>query len=65
MKGLTICWCRIEESENVSEELQAVKDGIAVATRLLTRVLERECDVSGEYGLLIESEGRLKNLLVV
>jgi len=45
-------------------ELQGVKDGMRRCVKLLTAVLQREVDVGGEYGLLIESDGRLEELLV-
>jgi len=45
-------------------ELQGVKDGIRRCVKLLTAVLKREVDAGGEYGLLIESDGRLEELLV-
>lgn len=46
-------------------ELQGVKDGIKRCVKLLTAVLQREVDVGGEYGVLVESDGRLGGLLVV
>ncbi len=45
--------------------MEEVKKQIGVATRLLTKVLVRECDVSEEYGMLIEADGRLEGLLRV
>ncbi len=46
-------------------ELRDVKDGIRRCVKLLTAVLQREVDVGGEYRLLVESDGRLRGLLVV
>lgn len=76
LKGLVGCWVRVEEEGEVGREgereeaegrreLQGVKDGIRRCVKLLTAVLEREVDVRGEYGLLVESDGRLGELLVV
>jgi len=77
LKGLVGCWLRIEEEEdgeevegreegkgNANDELQGVKDGIRRCVKLLTAVLERGIDVGAEYGLLVESDGRLEQLLV-
>jgi len=72
LKGLVGCWLRIEEEGDGEEgkgtadkeELPGVKNGIRRCVSLLTAVLRREVDVGAEYGLLVESDGRLEELLV-
>lgn len=65
LKGLTICWCRIEEQESTSDELHEVREKIKSTVSLLTSVLERVVNVVDEYQSLIDSDGRLQKLLVV
>jgi tRNA nucleotidyltransferase (CCA-adding enzyme) len=67
LKGLAICWCRIDAEQQKSKDLKNVQEMIEQATRLLTSVLERDVDVdvAAEYQILIDSEPRLQSLLVL
>ena len=70
LKGLVVCWCRTEEEEeeeeeNHSAELEKVRAKLRECVKLLTAVLERDVDVKPEYRLLIESDNRLEQLLVI
>jgi len=49
----------------MSKALRKVQETIEQAVRLLTSVLKRDVVVAAEYQLLIDSEPRLQNLLVV
>lgn len=65
LKGLTICWCRIADKEAPSQELKEVRDSIERAMQSLTSVLRRNAKVIEEYQILIDSDSRLQDLLVV
>ena len=64
LKGLTMCWCRIKDQDQVSKELRKVQESIEGAVRLLTHVLGNDVDVKNEYKVLIDGEMRLRGLLV-
>lgn len=64
MRGLTICWCRIKEQEQRPKDLARVQESIVGTVRLLTNVLKRDVDVLEEYQVLIDSDARLRDLLV-
>ena len=65
LKGLVVCWCRIEDEGDRSAELKVVQRQIKHGVKLLTAVLKRELDIEPEYKLLVESDDRLGQLLVV
>lgn len=64
MRGLTTCWCRIKDDEVESRELLQIQQGIENAMRLLKAVLQRDVDVAEDYRILIDSDTRLRDLLV-
>ena len=69
LKGLTVCWCRIKDQGEVSKgkvskELEKVQESIEKAVRLLTSVLKTDVDVVEEYRILVDSDVRLRDLLV-
>ncbi len=65
LKGLTICWCRLRDEEAQSQELKEVRESIEQAVQLLTCVLTERVQVVEEYQILIDSDSRLRDLLVV
>lgn len=65
LKGVTICWCRIADIEAPSQELKEVRVSIAQTVQLLTCVLTGNVKVLQEYQILIDSDSRLRDLLVV
>ena len=65
LRGLTICWCRIQEEDSLSEELREVEESVRRTLRLLTNVLRRDVDVEEEYRILIDGNDRLADLLVI
>lgn len=65
LKGLVICWCKIEEEDEQSKELERVRAKIRECVTLLNGVLKCKIDVEAEYQPLIESDNRLEQLLVV
>ena len=64
LKGLTICWCRIRDEEAQSQELKDVRESIEQAVQLLTCVLTERVQVVEEYQILIDSDSRLRDLLI-
>ena len=64
LKGLTICWCRIKDQGEVSREVEKVQESIEKVVRLLTSVLKADVDVVEEYRILVDSDARLRDLLV-
>ena len=64
LKGLVLCWCRIEDEKDCPAELKIVQRQIKHSVKLLTAVLKRELDTEPEYKLLVESDDRLEQLLV-
>ena len=66
LKGLVFCWLRIEDEEKTeSKELDEVQSKIKHCVKLVTAVLKRDVDVKSEYRLLVESDSRLEQLLLV
>ena len=65
LRGLTICWCRIEEQHNTSKGLSMVQQSIRSTLNMLTAILEREANVPEEYIGVTDSDKRLQNLLSV
>ena len=64
MRGLLICWCRIKDSEVESRELLQIQQGIENAMRLLKAALQSDVDVGEDYRILVDSDPRLRDLLV-
>ena len=64
MRGLTTCWSRIQDHEVESGEILQIQQGIENAMRLLKAVLQRDVDVVEDYQTLINSDTRLRDLLV-
>ena len=64
MRGLLICWCRIKDCEVESRELLQIQQGIENAMRLLKAVLQSNVDVGEDYRILVDSNPRLRDLLV-
>lgn len=65
LKGVTICWCRIGDEEAQSQELKEVRKSIEQAVQLLTCIVTGNAKVVEEYLFLIDSDSRLRDLLVV
>ena len=65
LKGLTICWCRIQDEEVQSQELNTVREKIEQAVQLLTYAVTLDAKLVDEYQVLIDSDSRLRDLLVV
>ena len=64
MRGLLTCWCRIKDCEVESRERLQIQQGIENAMRLLKAVLHSDVDVAEDYRILIDSDTRLRGLLV-
>ena len=64
LEGLIVCWCRIEEEELLSVELKMVKDYIERIVKIFTAVLKESINVEEEYKMLVDSDGRLRGLLI-
>ena len=62
---MTICWCRIGDEEAQSQEFKEVRESIEKAVQLLTCVVAGNDKVVEEYQTLIDSDNRLRDLLVV
>ena len=65
LKGITTCWCRIGEDEVQSEELNEVRKSIEKAVQLLTCVVTGSTKMVEEYENLVDSDSRLRDLLLV
>lgn len=65
LKGITTCWCRIGEDDVQSEKLKEVRKSIEKAVQLLTCVVTGSVKVVEEYENLVDSDSRLRDLLVV
>ena len=65
LRGMTICWCRIEDEEARSSELEGVQESIRQAVQLLNRAMTRKSEIVQEYQTLIRSDNRLRGLLCV
>ncbi len=64
MRGLSTCWCRIKDCEMESRECLQIQQGIENAMRLLKAVLQSDVDVAEGYRILVDSDPRLRDLLV-
>lgn len=64
LKGVTVCWCRIGDEDAQSRELREVRESIEQAVQLLTCVVKGNVKVVEEYQTLIDSDSRLRDLLV-
>ena len=62
LRGLTICWCRINDQESISIELVKVQESLKRLLRVLTSALKGNVDAMKEYQILIDSDDRLRNL---
>ena len=65
LEGVTLCWCRIGDEEAQSQELNAVRESIEQAVQFMTCAVTRDCELVDEYQTLIDSDGRLRDLLLV
>ena len=65
LKGVTICWCRVGDGEVQPQELKKVQDSIEQAVQLLTCLVTGNVKVVEGYRTLIDSDSRLRDLLVV
>ena len=65
LEGLTVCWCRIEDEHKESTEIEDLRRGLQETVRLLTTAIKRTVDVQREYQELVDSNTRLRNLLVM
>lgn len=64
LEGLVVCWCRIQEEETKSKELQRIQADIRRTMKLVTAILKANINVTEEYQTLIDSDRRLQNLLI-
>ena len=60
-----MCWCRIGDEEAQSQELNAVRENVEEAVQLLTYAVALDSELVDEYQTLIDSDSRLRDLLVV
>lgn len=67
LRGLCVCWCRIKEEGSEKEGLGDVRGSIREVVQMLTGALGEDgsVDVREEYQMLIDSDGRLGDLLVI
>lgn len=65
LKGVTICWCRIVDEKAQSQELKAVQESIEQTVQLLTCATRWDVQMVEEYQILIDSDSRLRDLLLV
>ena len=65
LEGLIICWCNIQEAEILPKDLELVKDRIKSTVKIVTAILKKCVDVEEEYRVLIDSESRLRDLLII
>lgn len=65
LRGLTICWCRIKDEETRTEGLREIEESIRRFVRLLTLLVKKDVDVAAEYQILVDSNYRLRDLLIV
>ena len=64
LKGLVICWCRIQEDQAGSEELRDIRKAIKSTVELLTVATKDEKATTEEFRTLIASDARLQELLL-
>lgn len=65
LRGLTVCWCKVDEEKSQAADLEEVQVKIRHCVNLLTVVLKRDVAVELDYKTLIESDNRLERLLVI
>lgn len=67
LRGLCVCWCRIKEEGSEKEGLGDVRGSLREVVQILTGALGEDgsVDVWEEYQMLIDSDGRLGDLLVI
>lgn len=65
LQGLVICWCRIEAEGMNSKDLQRIQTNIQRIVNLITEILKKDLEVADEYQILINSDGRLRDLFIV
>lgn len=65
LKGLAMCWCRIEDEERQSQELIAVRENVEQAVQLLTHAVTLDSKLIDEYQTLIDSDSRLRDMLII
>ena len=65
LEGLVICWCRIEADGKHSKDLKKIQANIQNTIKLLTEILKRDIEIANEYQALINSDARLRDLLLV
>ena len=63
LEGLIVCWCNLQEEESMSADLKNALDSVECTLRLLTAVSKNDVDVEKEYRVLIDGDGRLRDLL--
>ena len=64
LKGLTICWCRSQESKNPSNHVPEVQSAIRTTLDLLKAAIDNEAETAKTYEFLVASNARLRNLLL-
>ena len=65
MRGLLNSWCRFKDCEVESRELLQIQQDIENAMRLLKAALQSNVDVGEDYQILVDSNPRLRDLLVI
>jgi len=64
LEGLIVCWCSIQ-GESLSSDLEPVMDSLQHTVKILTATLQETINVEEEYRVLIDSDSRLRDLLIV
>ena len=64
LEGLIACWCYLQEEELLSADLKELSNSVQKTMRLLTTISKKSVDVVVEYQVLIDSDSRLRDLLV-
>lgn len=65
LRSLIVCWCKALPDDDTARpsSLGQVKAEIKYSVKLLSAVLKR--DMAAEYSFLVESDGRLEELLAM
>ena len=65
LRSLIVCWCKTLQDDDMARpsSLGQVKAEIKYSVKVLSAVLKR--DMAAEYGFLVESDGRLEELLAM
>ncbi|KAI9821707.1 MAG: CCA tRNA nucleotidyltransferase, mitochondrial [Pycnora praestabilis] len=63
LRGLTICWCKLEEEDSPLDELETVKFVIKDAARILKAAVADEVDIDADFQALMTADKRLEHLL--